>query len=206
MTDKTELHEPTLRAAIEAVEKAMLGQLPGGVIGSLEAMIPKPVSWADRVVDVFVSEGRLEAGYGFYLTFARWLEANLDKLPMAEKVMSYNHAHEDAVAMGYPSLTEALEHLSSLREQPSRKAVSKEEIERAADELLNHFIKSNMSERSLAKAAIRRGIALAHTKATDDEIAAAEKRGMREVVEWLESDDWEGVAIEVRRHFGLGEK
>lgn len=31
------------------------------------------------------------------------------------KVMSYNWAHEDAVRMGYPSLTEALEHLSELR-------------------------------------------------------------------------------------------
>lgn len=33
--------------------------------------------------------------------------------PLA-KVMSYNDAHEDAVAMGYPSLTEALEHLEEL--------------------------------------------------------------------------------------------
>jgi len=31
------------------------------------------------------------------------------------KVMSYNWAHEDAVRMGYPSLTEALEHLDELR-------------------------------------------------------------------------------------------
>lgn len=32
------------------------------------------------------------------------------------KIAAYNDAHEDAVGMGYPSLTEALEHLSELRE------------------------------------------------------------------------------------------
>lgn len=32
------------------------------------------------------------------------------------KAMSYDHAHEDAVSMGYPSLTEALEHLDELRQ------------------------------------------------------------------------------------------
>lgn len=31
------------------------------------------------------------------------------------KVISYNQTHEDAVAMGYPSVLEALEHLSELR-------------------------------------------------------------------------------------------
>jgi len=33
-------------------------------------------------------------------------------------VLSYKWAHEDAVSMGYPSLTEALEHLAELKEQP----------------------------------------------------------------------------------------
>lgn len=31
------------------------------------------------------------------------------------KIVSYNQAHEDAVEMGYPSITEALEHLDELR-------------------------------------------------------------------------------------------
>ncbi len=34
---------------------------------------------------------------------------------IACKVMSYDEAHMDAADMGYPSLTEALEHLSELR-------------------------------------------------------------------------------------------
>jgi hypothetical protein len=34
---------------------------------------------------------------------------------LAVKALSYDHAHEDAVEMGYPSLTEALEHLEELR-------------------------------------------------------------------------------------------
>lgn len=38
----------------------------------------------------------------------------LDELEM--KALSYDHAHVDAVEMGYPSLTEALEHLEELRE------------------------------------------------------------------------------------------
>jgi hypothetical protein len=35
------------------------------------------------------------------------------------KVASYNECHEDAVSLGYPSLTEALEHLSELKEARS---------------------------------------------------------------------------------------
>jgi hypothetical protein len=35
---------------------------------------------------------------------------------VACKVMSYDEAHMDAAEMGYPSLTEALEHLDELRE------------------------------------------------------------------------------------------
>lgn len=34
------------------------------------------------------------------------------------KIVSYNQTHEDAVEMGYPSITEALEHLDELRTTP----------------------------------------------------------------------------------------
>lgn len=78
----------------------------------------------------------LHCHYWFYVgsdkaeTMARW---NRRPSPVAEsgeyvvdpqpeiagapisKIVSYNQAHEDAVEMGYPSLTEALEHLSELR-------------------------------------------------------------------------------------------
>lgn len=39
------------------------------------------------------------------------------------KIESYNTAHEDAVEMGYPSLTEALEHLGELRSTPAPDAL-----------------------------------------------------------------------------------
>ena len=40
---------------------------------------------------------------------------------LACKIVSYDDAHMDAVRMGYPSLTEALEHLDELRSARSRR-------------------------------------------------------------------------------------
>lgn len=43
-------------------------------------------------------------------------QVELPSTPDTEaKAMSYDHAHEIAIEMGYPSLTEALEHLDELR-------------------------------------------------------------------------------------------
>lgn len=125
----TEEREQIVRETLEAAKAALPkeGRTPWSwgekyvlenCHAAIDALMPKPVGSAEALVEKYEQAytDTSKVNHAVRIGFARWLLANPNKLPNHEKVLSYDWAHEDAQNMGYPSLTEALEHLDELRE------------------------------------------------------------------------------------------
>ena len=193
MTD--ELHEPTLRAVIEAVKSSGTSAFIDNYevqceqiersVAAIEAMLPKPVSWAEQMLK------------------AMYFDLNMnppDPVLHFDRLFTLNYLKDNPDQ--WP--------------QPSRKAVSEEEIVKIARRISLRWalpaklhgvtaaitVEGQIDDRAAVQSileALHRGMEL-----SDPE---AEKRGMMKLGDWLEHEGFmsnHGIA-EACRHFGLGE-
>jgi len=221
MTDQ-KLDEPTLRA----VEMKFREEELDYAAEIVEAMLPKPVSWAEATTAAWMSTQDLPS-FDNYLDaakhFAHWLEADHDRWPQpavdeeALTIADYEESFRD-----YRRLTKELDDalfgpdgatgpslcdvLGSVRRECRLRGIpfltAQPERKPVSEDEIEREVKCiydrNLLYRDGVRDAIRRGMELSDPD--------AEKRGMVTVVEWLEGEGWYPSARKITRHFGLGEK
>jgi len=193
MTEISEpaLDEPTLRAVIDRLK---IGGLYGAIC-TVEAMLPKPVSWAEKMAREWketlppsskATAFELGGEHAF-----DWLEDHADRWPQPERATHDPYAHADGSRECRP--VEEREKPIAWREDDSGTWLYHE----ADSELGRHIAKHQKAFHGKTLFPL-----YTHPQSDPD----AEKRGMMKVVEFLEKGGWWYRADEIRDHFGLGEK